>query len=1166
MRQEATAAMTTVDLGLATASGGDGVYTFSNDAPPGGFPLGAAMVSWTVTDGTSAQATDMQSVVVSDTTAPNLIAPPDIQTTSTGAMTIVNIGTATASDLVDPSPALANDSSPIGFPVGTTGVTWMATDASGNASTAMQMITVMVPNPGALTLTAPGPVTMEATGPATVVALGAATASGGTPPVTVTNDAPAGGFPVGATTVTWTVVDAAMASVTAMQIVTITDMTAPSITAPADVTADQDPGGGNTVVALGTPTFADLADPAPVISNDAPVGGFPLGTTTVTWMATDASGNAAMDTQLVTINGSFSVSAPAPITTEATGPTTTVTLGTATASGGVAPVTITDDAPAGGFPVGATTVTWTATDATTATATAAQVVTITDTTAPSITAPADITAEQDPGGGNTVVALGTATFSDLADPAPGVGNDAPAGGFPLGTTTVTWTVTDVSGNSATDTQLVTITAPVTEMCSAMAPEFVNTIYPIMNSTSPLRCNGCHVGPAPLMTANGWGFPNDPPGDDDFELFRTIASIDAGGQSLILVKSTGGLAHVGGDRWPGRPGDPDWVVFEDFVNRSAACEPDPPVSMATIDIGSGYEQLHRIAATLGSRTPSVDEVNAVGSAGTDQQAIDMVLEGVMNGLMNEEAFYTRVQEMYNDLLLTDRDVDDRGSVDGNFDLDAFANRDYYDDNFSGDERNDLREDANYGFARAPLELVEYVVRNNRPFTEIVTADYTMINPYSAVIYNNDAGDPGFPFSSDQNRANHDRDDFRPVNNIRQQDGTLVPAAGVIGTHAFLARYPSTNTNVNRARARYTFYYFLGLDIESLAARDGLNLDSVIGDVPTFEDPQCTVCHTTMDPVAGLFTNRDNSGEYDTGNTFQHDRRVNGVPRMVPAGYTLDPADELPASEEDTALQWLGSRIAQDDRFAERTVRIVFQGLTGIDATAASTTAFVNSVKNDFVAANFDFKGLVKAIMLSDYFRALNLAVGEDSNDYADIGAARLITPEELDRKVTSITGGNYEWRGPNSNSGLRGRHRLLYGGIDSDEVPTRTTEPTSLMDGIQERISNQVACQRVADDLYNGGTLFPFVDETIIPDGGAGDAAIRQNIQFLHQHILGEDLAVDDAEIDSTMQLFLDVRADGETAIQSACRGGGSNTDSNGTVLPWMAVVTYLLADYRFLYE
>ena len=123
-----------------------------------------------------------------------------------------------------------------------------------------------------------------------------------------------------------------------------------------------------------------------------------------------------------------------------------------------------------------------------------------------------------------------------------------------------------------------------------------------------------------------------------------------------------------------------------------------------------------------------------------------------------------------------------------------------------------------------------------------------------------------------------------------------------------------------------------------------------------------------------------------------------------------------------------------------------------------------------------------------------------------------------------------------------------------------------MDGIQERIANQVACERVADDLANTGPLFPIADDTNTPDTGPGEIAIRENIVHLHKYLAGEDFGVNSAEVDATYQLFVDVRALGETAIPSQCRGGGSSSDSNGTVLPWMAVVTYLLSDYQFLYE
>jgi hypothetical protein len=81
-------------------------------------------------------------------------------------------------------------------------------------------------------------------------------------------------------------------------------------------------------------------------------------------------------------------------------------------------------------------------------------VTVQDTLPPSLTAPADVTAEcASPDG--TAVDLGMPTVSDLCDASVDVINDAPPL-FPLGSTVVLWTATDDAGNQTTDTQDVTI--------------------------------------------------------------------------------------------------------------------------------------------------------------------------------------------------------------------------------------------------------------------------------------------------------------------------------------------------------------------------------------------------------------------------------------------------------------------------------------------------------------------------------------------------------------------------------------------------------------------------------------------------------------------------------------------------------------------------------------
>ena len=78
----------------------------------------------------------------------------------------------------------------------------------------------------------------------------------------------------------------------------IVDGTPPTITAPPDLVVDAT--GPLTVVSLGAPTVSDNVDSSPAVTNDAPAA-FPGGTTTVTWTATDASGNSATATQTVTV-------------------------------------------------------------------------------------------------------------------------------------------------------------------------------------------------------------------------------------------------------------------------------------------------------------------------------------------------------------------------------------------------------------------------------------------------------------------------------------------------------------------------------------------------------------------------------------------------------------------------------------------------------------------------------------------------------------------------------------------------------------------------------------------------------------------------------------------------------------------------------------------------
>ena len=80
----------------------------------------------------------------------------------------------------------------------------------------------------------------------------------------------------------------------------------------------------------------------------------------------------------------------------------------------------------------------------------------------------------------------------------------------------------------------------------------------------------------------------------------------------------------------------------------------------------------------------------------------------------------------------------------------------------------------------------------------------------------------------------------------------PHAGLLSTFQYLARYPTTETNRNRLRARMYYQHFLGVDVLELAARvsDAAAVTAKF-EVPTMQAAECVVCHKTLDPVAGLF---------------------------------------------------------------------------------------------------------------------------------------------------------------------------------------------------------------------------------------------------------------------------------------------------------------------------
>lgn len=107
------------------------------------------------------------------------------------------------------------------------------------------------------------------------------------------------------------------------------------------------------------------------------------------------------------------------------------------------------------FPYGTTVNTFKSVDAVGNAAQCTVTVTVSDNQKPKIQAPANVTVNSDNGScGAASVALGTPVTSDNCGVAS-VTNNAPSS-YPIGTTNIVWTVTDIHGNVSTATQTVTV--------------------------------------------------------------------------------------------------------------------------------------------------------------------------------------------------------------------------------------------------------------------------------------------------------------------------------------------------------------------------------------------------------------------------------------------------------------------------------------------------------------------------------------------------------------------------------------------------------------------------------------------------------------------------------------------------------------------------------------
>ena len=648
------------------------------------------------------------------------------------------------------------------------------------------------------------------------------------------------------------------------------------------------------------------------------------------------------------------------------------------------------------------------------------------------------------------------------------------------------------------------------------------------------------------------------------------------------------------------------IFGAPLSLLAACGSDQPAfegcstdNLDRCEVSPGYanpyegqlfllsweDTLRKVSLEVNGTLPNEEQ-----RAATDEHG-QLGFEASLFEMMREEAFFVRVKELFNDHFLTDKYIGGENAL-SLLSEEQFPNA-YWHESFSGGDR-EFGERVNDSVAREALELIAHVVRENKSFQEILTADYTMANGYSAPSL---IGQKNIPFD-----VPDDREKFRKV----RVPG--IPHAGILSSPMFLNRFPTSDTNRNRHRARKAYEFFLDSDIQALGDRP-IDANLVDAQTPTLSDPSCTQCHSVMDPMAGAFRNWDERGTYHKNRDWHEDMRAPGF------GGELIEEGDAPRS-----LQWLAKRIVIHPRFSRAIVRMVFHGLTGqmplktpsldsststvglsedgtVDSDFASyqrayevQQGILETVRQRFIDSDFNFKLLVREVVLTPYFRAGSSVPLDDSlaAEMHAFGTARLLTPEQLSRKIRATTGVSWRPR-PGQRDHLLDAYRLFYGGIDSDLVIKRITDPNGVISSVAQRMSLEVACKAVPADLSKGvddRTLIPFVDPGIDPRQQEG--ALREAIAYMHSRLLGERLPLDHEEINETVDLYFAALDAGRQDLESGavtvelpdpCRyrrdldsdeqlpeNQRLIDDPGYSVRAFMAVGSYLMSDYRFLFD
>jgi hypothetical protein len=557
--------------------------------------------------------------------------------------------------------------------------------------------------------------------------------------------------------------------------------------------------------------------------------------------------------------------------------------------------------------------------------------------------------------------------------------------------------------------------------------------------------------------------------------------------------------------------------QDAATRAPASrQTDAGKSAAAAQVAylSATEHLTRASLALRGVRPNVDELQAVHKDPN-------YLEAIVDYYLTTPQFGLTMRELHEEALLTS--VDPVIYPAGFPAIGALAGRSL--------------QEINLAIEQAPLRLIEHVITNDRPYSEIVTADYTFANDIVATVWGlkYDASGPDW-----QETAYPDRE-----------------AAGILSDSFVFTRHSTTFSNKNRGRANAISRALLCYDFLSreIPIDSGINLadpDAVSDAVR--KNPACMSCHQTLDPLAAYFA--PYYPTYVPSDVKEYPFEAY-QPAFREAFRAADPGYFGTASSSKGGLRELGAQIADDPRFSLCAAKRFYSYLAQVDLDAVPPD-LADELQAVLVDSQMNAKALAKAVVLSDAFRASHALVDDGADELVGLQKLR---PSQLARSIAELTGYRFRTELPleiGMGIGQVGEidlmadsffgWKVLAGGIDGNSVtrPSHTMNATVALtlENLSARAAEHVVDVDFAQADHAKRHLLRSVDA-----GDSDEAAIRAQVVDLELRLHGAFLAADDPAVDEGVKLF--------RAARDASGGDGARA--------WKVTLHAMLQDIRTMY-